>query len=202
MRKKNSAGILVLIVIAHYLLCASFLKAENSAGNDYILEETNDFSISYPSDWRKKTQGEILMFIGPASTEEGSAKSPFIIVRKEDDENILTFHMLIKDSYMRQDESPKIKNMLSEILQQVFQRSYPKDRFDLISYYIEEKADVIMLHVISLDREKNIKSHSVDFITKDDPIKSYGLIYGCIEENFDKYLPTFERTLEGFDIKT
>ena len=78
--KKKSIGILVLGTVFSFMAHAGILKADNSIDDNYILEKTEDFSISYPMDWGKQTKGENLILSGPLlNVEQGRPKKPYIV---------------------------------------------------------------------------------------------------------------------------
>ncbi|MDP2940010.1 MAG: hypothetical protein Q8O13_08030 [Candidatus Omnitrophota bacterium] len=199
--KRKSIRILVFGIIASCLVYAGILRADNSMNDNYILEKTEDFSIVYPLDWYKETKGEKLMIVGPVLTEEKDRlQRPIITIIKDTDEGAVRNAKGIKENYNRWKSLPNIKNKMLEFLLNNLIKEYRDGRHEFISSDYEENEDFIILHIIDIDKERNVKIYSVNFITKAEPLKSYTIMFICIKEYFDKYLPIFKRCVDSFDI--
>lgn len=196
-KKKNVIYMLVFGFIFTYLLYAGVLKAADSVTDDYILEKTEDFNISYPLEWGKRIKDGVLMIMGPTLIEEKTRpRNPIITVKKTDDE---ASAKKTKENYIRWKNLPDIKDKMLGFLIKNLVKDYRDGRYEFISSDFTENKDFIMLHTIDIDKERNVKLYTVDFITKAEPVKSYNMIFICIEEYYDKYLPVFERCIESFN---
>lgn len=196
--KKKSVGILVLGIAISYLIYPGNLRADNSIDDNYILEKTEDFSVAYPLDWEKRTKEEMLMFVGPVLTQEQNRpKRPIITVKKATDEAIAK---KTKENYNRWKKLPNIKNKMLEFMMKNLVRDYRDGGYEFVSSDFQENEKFIMQSIIDIEKGRNVKIYSVDFITKAEPVKSYNLMFVCIKEYFDKYLPIFKRCIESFDI--
>jgi len=199
--KRKPIGILIFGIMIHFLAYPVILNADNSTDDNYIWEKTEDFSVSYPMDWDKKTKGEILMFTGPVLTvEQDRPKKPIITIKKETDENVMRSMKKIKENYNRWEKLPDIKNKMLEFMMKNLVKDYRDGRYEFVSSDFEENENFIMQHAIDIDKERNVKIYYVDFITKAEPVRSYNMMFVCLEEYFDKYLPIFKRCLESFNI--
>ena len=199
--KMKLIGMLVFGVMIYCLVYAGILNADNSTDNNYILEKTEDFSVSYPMDWDKKIKGEILMFTGPVLTaEQNRPKKPVITIKKETDENAMRSMKKIKENYNRWKKLPDIKNKMLEFMMKNMVKDYRDGKYEFVSSDFKENENFIMQHTIDADKERNARIYYVDFITKAEPVKSYNMMFVCLEEYFDKYLPIFERCVESFSI--
>ena len=199
--KRKSVWIFIFGITIHCLVYSGILNADNSTDDNYILEKAEDFSVSYPLDWDKKIKGEILMFTGPVLTaEQNRPKKPIITIKKETNEDAGRSAQKTKENYNRWKKLPDIKNKMLEFMMKNLVKDYRDGRYEFVSSDFEENEDFIIQHAIDIDKERNVKIYYVDFITKAEPVKSYNMMFVCIEEHFDKYLPIFERCVESFSI--
>lgn len=200
--KRKSIGILIFGIMIHCFAYPGILNADNSTDDNYIWEKTKDFSVFYPLDWDKNVKGEILMFIGPVLTaEQNRPKRPIITIKKEIDENAVRSAQKTKENYNRWKKLPDIKNKMLEFMMKNLVKDYRDGKYEFVSSDFEENENFIMQHIIDIDKERNVKIYYVDFTTKAEPVKSYNMMFVCLEEYFGEYLPIFKRCVESFNIK-
>ena len=199
--KMRFIGILVFWAMVSCLVYSGISRADNPVDDNFILEETEDFSVSYPMDWDKKTKGDILIITGPVlTTEQDRPKKPFITIKKDTEESAAASARKTKENYYNWKKLPNIKNKMMEFMMKNLVKEYRDGKYEFISYDFEENENFIMQHIIDIDKERNMKIYTVDFITKAEPVKRYSMMFVCPEEHFDKYLPIFKKCVKSFNV--
>ena len=165
-----------------------------------IPQKTKYFSVIAPSDWEGWVEEERLIIRGPNLTVKKGLTNPHIMIARYAPEDTDVYMKSVKEFYDYWKDSPGLKHKMSEGLEKSFKQGHLQDRYEFISSRFEEKRDFIMLYVIFIDKEDDIKNYEVDVITKAEPVKTYNLRFLCAKGHFDKYFPVFKKCLESFKI--
>lgn len=162
-----------------------------------VLAKTKAFSVIYPSDWKKETNEENLLLKGPVLV---GGKGPFIVLREEAGEAAARSMQTTKENYHRWKDLPDVKNKMLEFLMSLFKKTYGTDKFKFVSLDYEEKGDFIIHDMVTIDKAHDMKIRDTSVITKAEPTRGYNLIYMCPKEDYDDYLPVFEKCLDSFSL--
>jgi len=167
-----------------------------------ILEKTKYFSVVIPSDWETRIDEENLTVKGPNLIVEKGSENPYIVVKKNIDEQALSYFEAVKKTYDYFKNAPDSKHEMSEWLKESFEMSYSQDKYEAVSFDFQEKKDFIMSHMIYIDKTNSArkKRYVVDLIITGEPLRIYNLNFVCPEQHFDKFLPVFKTCLESFVI--
>ena len=197
---KTKIFIFTLFFLASFVLEAkpdSSLILDKEAARD-MLAETEDFSVSCPSDWKEELKAEILTLKGPLLPD---SKRPFIAIRQEKDEAAIRSMEKTKEVYYRWKDLPAFKGQMLKFIMPIFETIYGVDRYKFVSCDYGENGDFITQRLVSLDKARNMKVCDTSFITKARPTRGYSLIFFCPEEHYDEYFPVFEKCLASFSVK-
>lgn len=160
-----------------------------------VLAKTEDFSVIYPSDWKKEAREGMLIIKGPILA---GGQGPFIVVREETGEAAARSMQVTKESYLRWKDLPDIKDKMLTFLMNTFKKTYGGENFKFVSFDYGENEDFIMHHMVTIDKVHDVKIYDAGFITKTEPTRGFNLVYMSPEEHYDEYLSVFEKCLEGF----